>query len=446
MRYSYFARALADSILAGGSSTDAITSRLTRTLGRSWPWLRPLVLRYRKNFPEDTRPSRNAVVAFLLYDQKLRRARSKHRDEVTIAEWVHEPGGMQPVPAATTWDLPAIDSVGALANWLGIAVNDLLWLADLKGLGHQLGQPFLEHYHYRILQKPSGQIRLIEIPKPRLKEIQRKVLSGILDKIPSHPAAHGFVKNRSIRTFAAPHVRRPCLLRMDLQDFFPTFSAARVSALFRIGGYPESVAALLAGFCTNAVARKFWTRDMLSLRSETLRAAQGLYAKPHLPQGAPTSPSLANICSYRLDCRLSGLAASEGVRYTRYADDLAFSGGDVFARKAERFSLHAAAILMEEGFQVNHRKTRVMRQGVRQHLAGLVANQKLNVPRPDYDRLKATLTNCRRHGPQMENRDGHPMFRSHLEGQVAFVESVNPLKGARLRSIFQQISWSAPSR
>jgi len=96
---------------------------------------------------------------------------------------------------------------------------------------------------------------------------------------------------------------------------------------------------------------------------------------------------------------------------------------------------------MEEGFGVNHRKTRIMRQGVRQHLAGIVANQHLNVIRTDYDRLKATLMNCVRRGPESQNRAGHPQFRSHLEGHVAFVEMINPARGVRLRALYERIQW-----
>ena len=107
----------------------------------------------------------------------------------------------------------------------------------------------------------------------------------------------------------------------------------------------------------------------------------------------------------------------------------------------DRFSIHVAAILLEEGFSVNHRKTRIMRQGVRQHLAGIVANERMNVARTDFDRLKATLTNCLRHGPGTQNRQVHPEFRSHLAGRVAFFESINPARGQRLRSIFEQIQW-----
>jgi hypothetical protein len=167
-----------------------------------------------------------------------------------------------------------------------------------------------------------------------------------------------------------------------------------------------------------------------------------MYARPHLPQGAPTSPALANMSFYRLDCRLGGLAESAGARYTRYADDLAFSGGDEFEKGVERFGLHVAALLLEEGFRVNHRKTRIMRQSVRQHLAGLVTNQRPNIMRSDFDRLKALLTNCIHLGPETQNREGRLRFRAHLAGRVAFVEMVNPEKGKRLRALFKRIRWA----
>ena len=82
-----------------------------------------------------------------------------------------------------------------------------------------------------------------------------------------------------------------------------------------------------------------------------------------------------------------------------------------------------------------------MRQGVRQYLAGLVANQHPNVMRRDFDRLKATLINCVRHGPQSQNHENHPQFRSHLDGRISFVEMINPAKGNRLRKIFERIQW-----
>jgi hypothetical protein len=82
-----------------------------------------------------------------------------------------------------------------------------------------------------------------------------------------------------------------------------------------------------------------------------------------------------------------------------------------------------------------------MRRGVRQYLAGIVTNEHLNLIRRDYDLLKATLTNCVRHGPESQNREGHADFRTHLKGRVSFVEMVNPKRGARLRNLFDRIAW-----
>jgi RNA-directed DNA polymerase len=428
--------ALARSFLADESTVEGIVARSRRTLGRNWRWLQPLARRYVETFAGETRPRQRDVVEFFLKDPGFRRARSKHFDELFVERWLLEPQQMQPVPAAAAWDVPVIESVGALASWLRVTLDDLLWFADLKGLAYKIKRPRIGHYHYRILAKKSGAIRLIEAPKPRLKELQRKILAQILDKIPPHSAAHGFVPGRSVKTFLAPHVGQRVVLKMDLQDFFPSITGARVQTIFRVMGYPESVADLFGGICSNAVPRRVWPVE------SQFQDARMLHTRPHLPQGAPTSPALANICAYRVDCRLTGLARSAGAQYTRYADDLAFSGGEDFERGVERFSTHVAAILFEEGFHVNHRKTRIMRRGVRQRVAGLVTNERMNVPGPNFDQLKATLHNCVRLGASTQNRTDHPHFRAHLDGRIGWVESINPTKGQRLRAIFDRIAWA----
>lgn len=445
-----FYSAMARSILEGESSVDAVVERLRRTLGRKWRWIGPLARRYVRTFAAEApgvgvqiRPRRRDLVKFLRADEGLRDAENKYKGELRIAEWLTAPGGMQPADAARSWLIPKIETEGELAAWLGVSVNELEWFADLKRLNARIGNGDgrISHYHYRALKKNNGNIRLIESPKKRLKELQRVILRELVDLVPSHSATHGFVKGRSIKSFAAPHVGRRVVLRMDLKDFFPSISGARVQALFRTAGYPERVADLLGGICTNAAPRRMWKTLGKGLDVLAVAEARALYAWPHLPQGAPTSPALANLCAYRVDCRLSGLAEAAGAGYTRYADDLAFSGDNGFERCVTRFAIHAAAILLEEGFAVNHRKTRVMRQGVRQYLAGVVLNEHINVVRADFDRLKAILTNCVRQGAESQNRDGHPAFRLHLEGRVGFVEMVNPAKGVRLRRIFEGIEW-----
>jgi len=124
-------------------------------------------------------------------------------------------------------------------------------------------------------------------------------------------------------------------------------------------------------------------------------------------------------------------ATAAGLQYTRYADDLAFSGSAV----SDAFIARVGAIVYEEGFAVQFRKTRLMRQGVRQHLAELVVNAVCNVKREDFDRLKATLYNCVKKGPEGESRDV-------LAGRVGFVESVNPAKGRKLRVLLDRILWA----
>jgi RNA-directed DNA polymerase len=228
---------------------------------------------------------------------------------------------------------------------------------------------------------------------------------------------------------------------MDLLDFFPTIVLARVVALFRTAGYPEGVAKALAGLCTNRVPLEIWRRPDAPVSGPDAWRTRQLYRKAHLPQGAPTSPSLANLCAYRLDCRLAGLAASAGATYTRYADDLAFSGDLAFARSIARFHVHACAIALEENFAINTRKTRVMRQGVRQGLAGAVLNVRPNVARDDFDALKATLHNCVKHGPEGQNRSAHPDFRAHLLGRIAQVGTLNPDRAVKLKGIFNRVNW-----
>ncbi|HEY1646807.1 MAG TPA: reverse transcriptase family protein [Terracidiphilus sp.] len=434
-----FLSALAQSLLAGEATVAGLVASASRTLGKEWRWLRPLAHRYVERFTTQCRPRRRDVVEFLREDPGFLRAWHKPGTNLQIQAWLTSQK-MLPARAAVGWNVRKMESEGELAEWLGLTVGELEWFADLKRLTAKRRDEKLRHYCYRALTKDTGSVRLIEAPKPRLKEIQRKILAEILEPIPTHPAAHGFVKGRSIKTFAAPHAGRRVVLRMDLREFFPSLHGGRVQALYRTAGYPERVADLLGGLCTNATPRDVW-KDV-SIDSAVLHETRQLYAWPHLPQGAPTSPALANLSAYRVDCRLTGLARAAGAEYTRYADDLAFSGDEAFERSVERFALHAAAILLEEEFEVHHRKTRIMRQGVRQYLSGLVANEHVNIVRADFDRLKATLTNCVLHGAASQNRETHPKFRQHLTGRVAFVEMINPQKGARLRKILERIDWA----
>jgi hypothetical protein len=340
---------------------------------------------------------------------------------------------------SSRWPMPSIVSDAELGALLGLSPRELEQLAGHGSRDRRVPPGPLRNYSYQWRGKPGGASpRLIEAPKRRLKRAQRRIAETILRPIPVDPACHGFVRGRSTLTHAGGHAGKAIVVRLDLREFFPSISGGRVMALFRTAGYPEPIARLLAALTTNAVPQ------------DVLRApgaagldgwARALLRGRHLPQGAPSSPAIANLCAFRLDRRLAGLARSFGLHYSRYADDLVFSGRPEAGAVIGRFIELATAVAAEEGFRVHQAKTRIMRPGVRQVVAGLVVNRHPNVARADYERLKAILHNAARFGPATQNREGHADFRAHLEGKVAYLAMVHPARGARLRAALGQIRW-----
>ncbi len=431
---------LARVVVSGEQTVEGICERAAATLERDWKWMRRLARRFLAAHAGEIRPREWAAAAFFEQDRGFQRACERYGGEISVGSWLAARPQMQPAAIAASWPLPVLETEGDVAVWLGLTAGELEWFADLKLLGRKTAfRRELRHFDYRWMEKRSGGWRLVESPKERMKSLQRQILRQVLDRVPHHGAVHGFVRGRSIKSFAAAHARRHVVVRMDLKDFFPSVRRARVQSMFRMLGYPERVADLLGGICTTITPREVWRAVRREERDEVRR----LYGQLHLPQGAPTSPALGNICCYRLDCRLTGLASAAGGCYTRYADDLAFSGGEEFARGLDGFVARVGAIAEEEGLQVNHRKTRIMRRGARQQLAGLVVNEGVGIGRAEFDQLKAILTNCVRNGAEKENRDGRSSFREHLEGRVGFVTMIDAERGARLRKIFDRVVWNA---
>lgn len=433
----HIAHALAMAVTVGRLSEEEAVRRMANVLGKRWRWLRPLAQRVVRRFGSGVRPRQAVVKRWITEDAGFRRAVRKRNIQVA-GDLICKPEMCAGNRAASGWSVPAITTVRELADWCDTPLDELAWLADRDERECATASKY-RRYRYRVLCKGLRRFRLIEVPIYRLKTIQRRLLSEILHVIPPHDASHGFRPGRSIHSFAAAHTGRHVVLKMDLEDFFPTIGFGRVSSLFRLAGYPEGVADMLAGVTTNTVPEDVWPRADYPGRYLREMRIPSRYRRPHLPQGGPSSPALANLCAYKLDRRLSGLAAACGATYTRYADDLVFSGDDHFARCVSRLRHHIAAIVMDEGFQVNYRKTRVMRAATRQRITGLVVNQHCNIERRTYDRIKAILHNCLRHGLESQNQHEHADFRAHLTGRVAFVEAVNPTRGKRLREMLDRI-------
>lgn len=435
----FVALALADAWLAEPAGQD-FTGRATVLFGQPHPWIPRLARRIKRQFgTTENYDRRTALAQFIRADDGYTTAWSSNA-KPRLRQYVFATPQMRLQSAwLATAKLPPLATCGALAEWLGLTTEELAWFADTRGM-NRTATGKLNHYQYQWRKKRSGQYRLIESPKERLRAIQRKILTGILNQVPPHDAAHGFRRQRSCLSFTAPHIGKDCVLRIDLSNFFNNITDARVKAVFGALGYPTETARGLAALCTHALPQQV-LQQAAACGIALSWVERQTYRTRHLPQGAPTSPALANLCAYGLDVRLSALAAKHGADYTRYADDIAFSVGGAFKSQAADISTFVAVVAQEEGFAVNFRKTRRMPTSQRQQLTGIILNKKPNVRRTDYDALKAILHNCRQGDPVSQNRSRHPDFRAHLLGKINYVKQINPQRGTKLLTLFSEITW-----
>jgi RNA-directed DNA polymerase len=332
------------------------------------------------------------------------------------------------------YGVPHLRTPEDIAAWLKLPIGKVAWLTYRFCENHRPQSAKEAHYHFRWLRKRSGGHRLIESPKKTLRQVQQQILREILDRVPPHAAAHGFVRGRSILSNAEPHVGHSVVLKFDLDNFYGSVRQSRVVAIFRSLGYSREAALWLARLTTSAAPGSL----KLPLGEST---SIWRYMPRHLPQGASTSPALANLSAYALDIRLAGLAKAWHCEYTRYADDMTFSGDGKFGGALRDFIPLVQRVISDEGFQANPRKRRVLRRARRQTVTGVVVNEKLNVSRAEYDRLKATLHNCVKHGPASQNRHEHPNFAAHLRGRIAHVQRLNATRGDRLLKLFGKVKW-----
>lgn len=439
------ALAIADALLAGELSHIALMKNMSWVLGKKWPWIPSLCQKIVQHAgPHFYHYSRHEIAALIQDDHGYDDA-WRGQDRPQIKHYCLQPAIAPEKPAwLQALALPEFNNSADLARHLNLSIGELAWFADQWRQDAQAA-PQLGHYHYRWLEKASGGWRLLEVPKSRLCNIQRKILQQILNRVPPHAAAQAFQQGHSSLSHAALHTGQRVVVRLDLKDFFTSIPGARLHALFAKLGYPEKVAGTLARLCSNRTPTAI-VKDKTS-RQSALVSSGHLLRSPHLPQGAPTSPALANLCAYRLDIRLQALADNMQASYSRYADDLTFSGDEKFEQSLARFIPQVAAIAIDEGFLLNYKKTSVMRAATRQQVTGIVVNSHCNIKRTDYDALKAILTNCLRSNPASQNREGHADFHAHLAGKLAYMRMINPARTAKLQTLFEQINWpDAPLR
>ena len=324
------------------------------------------------------------------------------------------------------YQLPIFGSIADLAHNMNITVNELRFLSYSRKTSK------LSHYKRFYVNKKSGGKRMISAPMPRLKKAQEWILINILNKVAIHEAANGFVPKKSILSNAIPHIDQDIVINMDLKNFFPTITYERVLGIFKVIGYSGQFATIFALICTEPDIAE------IELDRETYFVAK---SKRYLPQGAPSSPALTNIICRKLDARLNGLAKSLGFSYTRYADDITFSGTDINDGNIKKILGASRKFIQEENLVVHPEKTRVMHKGRKQEVTGIVVNKKVSVSRKKVKQFRALLFQIEKDGLHGKSWDGKTNERllPSLKGYADFLKMVNAVKFESIHEKAQEI-------
>lgn len=290
------------------------------------------------------------------------------------------------------------------------------------------------------IKKRRGGYRTIHVPDNDLKYLQRWLMHNVLFQIPSHSNCKGFDPGTSIKANAAEHLNKAAVLKIDLLRFYDSINEHRVCAIFKQMGYHPNFAVYLAKVCTIVPDNNFFIafkQNELKLRDQIHGSGQGI-----LPQGAPTSPKLANLVARRLDKRLTGLAEKYQVAYTRYADDLTFSGERATLQVMKKVVYR---IIRSEGFFVNLGKTKTLVRGNKYLVTGLsVDNAEVRVPGHIKKEIEHHIFHCVKNGAHIhmiksgiKNRN----FKDWLLGKICFVYDIEEETGRRYLEDFKRIQW-----
>lgn len=290
-------------------------------------------------------------------------------------------------------NLPPLVSIRAMGIILGVNPKLITAMARFPK----------RHYRAFMMQKKSGGERMILAPRVFLKTIQRYILGSILETRPLPSYINGFVNGRGIVTNGQMHRAAPYLLNVDITDFFDSIHEETIRQLFRDFGFGEHVAKTLAGLCT---------------------------FQNSLPQGAPTSPYLANLAFGPTDQDILQLCVEHGLTYSRYADDLTFSGPQKIPRK---FLARLEFLLKWYGFKINSAKTRFAGPGQARYVTGLVVNEKVHPNRELRRRLRAMF-----HRAEIDPTQYHPRS-DELLGWASFVNSYDPELGGKYLTIARRL-------
>ena len=329
-----------------------------------------------------------------------------------------EPPEVAELRAAERGGLPELQTREDVLEWLDLSPDDLRAFCS-PGAYVEFSVP-----------KTNGGFRTLAAPRAVLKEVQRRIHDELLAQLPVHAACHAYARGRSLVSNAIPHVGAAVVLKTDLRDFFPSIHFLRVSGLLRHYGLGPGAASTLARLTT------YRSRERLASQ---LGATWGV-----LPQGAPTSPGIANLICRQLDARLTGLARAFGARYTRYADDLTLSFAEPFDGRLGRLFWWIDQIAAQEGFFERKDKRRVLRPHQPQRVTGVCVNAKVSISRQRRRRFRALLHHLETRGQDAEGRTKAEL-REHVFGTAAYFAMVQPELRDRLAEQLGRIYGTRPT-
>ena len=310
---------------------------------------------------------------------------------------------------------------------------------------------------FRIRKRPllnePVRYRIITVPSHWLMRLQRWINASILVHRTPHDASVAFAPGSSILGATQPHCGAKWLIKIDLKNFFEMVTEAQVYRVFEAAGYQPLVAFELARLTTRVgdqQTRRFHKRFLVNSSEYTKISAYGKFIMGHLPQGAPTSPMLANLAAYDLDVVLTDIADKARLTYTRYADDLAFSTTDgSFGRQRVRVLISEVyQAIAANMFSPNKAKTVVSPPGARKILLGM------NVERDEPKLSRAYKATLRKHLHYLTHADFGPGIhaqhcggatshglRQHVLGLIQHACQVEPDYGEHQLALFNTIQW-----
>ena len=332
------------------------------------------------------------------------------------------------IDVLTQKQLPVVFSLKHFSNLLGIDFNKLYTTIQTRSY----------HYSYYLIKKKCGGYRRIIAPHTPIKYLQNWIKLNILDNIDLSPYATGFVKKKSIYNNAKMHENSKVIFNLDLANFFESITEKRVYGIFKSIGYCNNLSVEFAKICTNRISNVDY--DKLSELEKEYFQELLQFKEPVLVQGASTSPGLSNLICKRLDLRLSKLANKQGVNYSRYADDITFSGDD---DKLPKIGI-LKRIITEEGFHINWKKVGKYKTGQRQLVTGLLVDKKVRVPKKFKKEIYRHLYFCKKYGALSHFQRINPdkgYRKEWLLGKIFFVNSIEPDEAKKMFRIVNQINW-----